>query len=296
MNAEVNVSVVVISKDEPSLGDTLESLAVYTKDQVAEVVVVDASSGRMDFIREAHPWVRWIDFQQPRGIRVSIPHQRNAGVRGASGDVIVFLDCGCIARDGWLNRLLTPIRVGEDAISCGVATKPSDLHSVASRARDGYMREAPTINLAFRREAFDRIGGFDESFEYGSDVDFTWRLIDAGFRIRFVEDAVVEADWGDSRRQVKRGMMYGRARVRLYAKHRMRIPRVLADDPVPLVYAVFLLGLPLTVRFRPYPLLLLVPLWRARRHPRPFQVVAEHLGQGAGAIRELAHISGRVLR
>ena len=43
-------------------------------------------------------------------------------------------------------------------------------------------------------------------------------------------------------------------------------------------------------------LLLAVPLWRARKHPRPFQVVAEHLGQGAGAIRELAHLSLRVLR
>jgi GT2 family glycosyltransferase len=292
----MNVSVVVISKDEPSLNETLESLAVHARDQVTDVVVVDASSGRMDSIREAHPWVRWIDFEQPWGVRVSIPHQRNTGVGGASGDVIVFLDCGCIAGDAWLNRLLAPIRDGDEAISCGVATKPSDLHSVASRTHGGYMREAPTINLAFRREAFDRVGGFDESFEYGSDVDFTWRLVDAGFRIRFVEDAVVEADWGDSRRQVKRGMIYGRARVRLYAKHRMRIPRVLAHDPVPFVYAAFLLGLPLTLKFRPYPLLLAVPLWRARKHPRPFQVVAEHLGQGAGAIRELAHLSMRVLR
>ena len=51
-----------------------------------------------------------------------------------------------------------------------------------------YLNECPTINLAFRREAFDAVGGFDEAFAYGSDVDFSWRLIDAGYRIRSVPD------------------------------------------------------------------------------------------------------------
>ena len=39
-----------------------------------------------------------------------------------------------------------------------------------------YLTECSTINLAFSREAFKVIGGFDEAFAYGSDVDFTWRL------------------------------------------------------------------------------------------------------------------------
>ena len=50
-------------------------------------------------------------------------------------------------------------------------------------AKTEYLPEAPTINLAVHRSVFDRIGDFDERFAYGSDVDFTWRAVDAGFRI-----------------------------------------------------------------------------------------------------------------
>jgi len=75
----VKVSIVVISKDEPALSDTLDLLG----DQIgkidglrpdeAEILVVDASSGRLDAIRAAHPTVRWIDFERPEGVRISIP-------------------------------------------------------------------------------------------------------------------------------------------------------------------------------------------------------------------------------
>jgi hypothetical protein len=49
---------------------------------------------------------------------------------------------------------------------------------------------------------------------------------------------------------------------------------------------VFLLGLPLTVRLRWYPLLLAVPLWRNRANA-PVRVVVDHLWFGSGVLREL---------
>ena len=50
-----------------------------------EIVIVDASDGRLDHIRLRHETeVRWVQFRQPPGVRVSIPHQRNAGVWAAS--------------------------------------------------------------------------------------------------------------------------------------------------------------------------------------------------------------------
>ena len=86
----------------------------------SEIVVIDASSGRLDHIRRAHePAVRWLDFERPAGVRVSIPHQRNAGVRAAEGDIIVFTDAGCRPFPGWLDRLVTPLRAGE-TVTAGV--------------------------------------------------------------------------------------------------------------------------------------------------------------------------------
>jgi hypothetical protein len=61
---------------------------------------------------------------------------------------------------------------------------------------------------------------------------------------------------------------------------------VLRDDPIAVVYPLFLLGLPLALIFPPYPLLLLVPAWRNRSHGI-VRVLTDHLWFGAGVLAEL---------
>jgi GT2 family glycosyltransferase len=202
----------------------------------------------------------------------------------------VFTDAGCRADDGWLERLLAPLSQGEHVtagIALGAAGDPGPYGRAVARARSSqYLTECPTINLAFHRDAFDAVGGFDEGFAYGSDVDFSWRLVEAGYRIRSVPDAVVRHDWGTRRRQLRRSYVYGKARARLYRKHHWRVRDVLRRDPIVVVYPLFLLGLPVTLLFPLYPALLLVPAWR-NRSEGALRVVAEHLIFGAGVLAEL---------
>jgi glycosyltransferase involved in cell wall biosynthesis len=117
------ISVVIISKDESGLDETLTDVThqLSSISEPGEIVVIDASSGRLDDIRKRHEeTVRWVDFQQPAGVRVSIPHQRNAGVREAAGDIIVFTDAGCRPRPGWLERLVAPLHTDE-SVTAGVS-------------------------------------------------------------------------------------------------------------------------------------------------------------------------------
>jgi cellulose synthase/poly-beta-1,6-N-acetylglucosamine synthase-like glycosyltransferase len=287
------ISIVIISKDEPSLDETLSQVTQHARElgELSEIIVVDASDGRLDHIRRRH-WrtVRWLHFDRPPGVAVSIPHQRNAGVRAARGEIIVFTDAGCQPREGWLAKLVAPLREDEQ-VTAGIALASSQRpglydSSALTSAASRYLRECATINLAFHRAVFDAVGGFDESFAYGSDIDFSWRLVDAGYRIRNVGDAIVEHDWGTWRRQVRRSYAYGRARARLYRKHRGRLKRILRDDPVVVIYPVFLLGLPLSLVFPLYPALLLIPAWR-NRSIGAVRVVADHLVYGAGVLAEL---------
>jgi glycosyltransferase involved in cell wall biosynthesis len=293
------ISIVIISKDEEGLDATLASVSQQATalGEECEIVVEDASGGRLDHIWRRHKeQVRWLPFQPPAGVTVSIPHQRNAGVRSALGEVIVFTDAGCLPEDGWLARLTTPLYDGEDVAS-GLVLGTSQRHALydpGPRIRESrYLDVGYTGNLAFRRGAFDAVGGFDERFEYGSDTDFTWRLADAGYRIRCVPDAVIRNDYGTWRRQLRRSYTYGKARVRLYAKHPSRLKAALRDDPAIVAYPVFLLGLPLTLIFPFYPALLLIPVWR-NRSTNPARVIAINLVRGAGTLAAL--VGGRRFR
>ena len=291
------ISIVIISKDEQGLDDTLAEVNVQAADlnESAEIVVVDASAGRLDEIRQRHAAaVRWLDFQQPPGVRISIPHQRNAGVRAAIGDIIVFTDAGCLPNEGWLKWMVESLRSGEDAVSGTTQDMSSKdifpnpyVRWLGDAEESRCLVECATINFAFHRAAFDAIGGFDERFAYGSDVDFTWRLNDAGYLVRHIPEAVLRHDWGESRRQRRRSFLYGRARARLYRKHAARRKNILQSDPVVVIYPLFLIGLPLTLVFPPYPLLLIIPAWR-NRATGGFQALIDHLWYGAGVLVELA--------
>src|SRR5215469_1983992 len=227
------ISIVIISKDEASLDSTLTAVTAQAQElgKPAEVVVVDASDGRLDYIRLRHQaHVRWVQFDQPPGVTVSIPHQRNAGVRAAEGEIIVFLDAGCRPSPEWLAQLVRPV-LQDEHLAAGITVSPpgskgervADRLMVKGTLTNRYIKECSTINLAFRREVFDTVGGFDEGFAYGSDIDFSWRVTDAGFRIRGVPGAVARHDAGTLRRQLRRSYVYGKARVRLYRKHRARL-------------------------------------------------------------------------
>jgi dienelactone hydrolase len=289
----LTTSVVIVNKDDRLLSDTLRMLEPFVGNTILEVVVVDASNGALDDIRVANEWARWIDFVQPPGIRTTIPHQRNIGVRAAEGDVIVFTDSGCLPEDGWLEKLLSPILTEGEDVSCGPAKAIGKSVYSGERfwgVRDAkYVPAATTINIAFRREAYEAVGGFDESFGAAEDIDFTWRLADHGYRLRWVPDAVVLHDWGTPTRQMRRSFFYGKGMCRLLKKHPGRIGDAAKQNSVPFVYPLFLLGLPLTLKWRWYPLLLLWPAWRQRKEELPWLVLLDHLVAGAGVLYELVN-------
>jgi glycosyltransferase involved in cell wall biosynthesis len=289
------ISIIVISKDEPSLDSTLSSVTSQANilGDLYEIIVVDASQGRLDYIKSKHEdQVKWLRFDPPSGVRTSIPHQRNTGINESRGEIIVFTDSGCMPESEWLKRLVRPLLADEKVtfgLTLGVpgGTKLHDRVSI-NKLQSTYLTECSTINLAFRREVFDAVGGFDEGFAYGSDVDFSWRVIDAGYRIRSASDAVVRHDWGTPQRQARRAYQYGKARTRLYRKHPARLRRALREDPVSIIYPVFLLGLPLTLVVPFYPVLLLIPAWR-NRADGPVASVIDHLIFGSGVLAELVN-------
>ncbi len=258
-SSELKFSVVIISKNDFGLESTLSALQTQAEIKHAEIIVVDSSQKKLDWIRKKHSEVRWINFK-PRS-KITIPEQRNVGIKRSKSNIIVFLDASCIP-DGpnWLSTLTNDIVGGKEKIVRGsVSNGHNYVELIMRKGPKAYVTEAPTINLAISKTVFNEIGGFDESFEYGSDIDLTWRAVRHNFRIRYIPKASVSHDFGNTSANATRYYRYGKARAKLYLNHPYNIYSVvhyelkcifvfliIATSPLILLmpaFSVFLLGL-----------------------------------------------------
>ncbi len=171
-----------------------------------EVIVVDGDSTEpvraavMAAAERAAFPVRYIKVDDDRG-PVS---KRNLGVAQARGAVIAFTDSDCRATPGWLRALTEPM--GDNAVgfvSGPVTYKPEQAKSFFSKLTAETLVEHPTYptaNVAYRRDLFLEMGGFDESLgvrdflgratECG-DTDLAWRIRKAGWSNVFAPQAMI---------------------------------------------------------------------------------------------------------
>lgn len=298
-----SVSVVVLSKDEPQLATSLELLVAQATHIAAEIVVVDASDHRLDDIRRAFPTVVWIDYLGPFWRSSTIPHQRNVGVRASSGDVIAFCDAGGEPTPNWLETITAPLLDATHALVCGpIRSLHPSVFTLINDAPDGAVVESPpTANVAFTKAHFNTLGGFDERFHYGSDVDFAWRSSQAGHPCISVASAEMGMDWGPAATSVRRAWRYGRAWARLYRRHDSpdRHRQMVRSSPERVIYPTWLLGLAATIglaaavrKLRWLPVawisLLAIPTVKNRSEADLSGVLVDHLVGATAVLAEAA--------
>jgi glycosyltransferase involved in cell wall biosynthesis len=181
-----------------------------SRDDTRALVLAQARSASMPI---SHVW------QEDRGFRAAAA--RNGAVAKARGEYLVFLDGDCVPRPDWIaahrrlaqrgwmvagNRILLSESLTRDALAqqAPIHAWPAARWRAALAAGD-VNRRAPflrlplgplrklgprrwqrvrTCNLGLWRADFERVNGFDESFEgWGyEDSDLAVRLINAGVR------------------------------------------------------------------------------------------------------------------
>jgi glycosyltransferase involved in cell wall biosynthesis len=216
-----------------TLPQQLRALSLQSNDAEYEVIVAD--NGSTDgTVQVAAGWssdltVRVIDASSCPGAGAA----RNLGVRAARGSLLAFTDADDIVLPGWLS---TWANLSADA---SFATGPivpfwstdgppssSPPASALSTLLD-FLPYALGANLAVRREAFERVGGFPEEFRAGEDVAFSWRLQLAGVRLDFRPTAAVAKRREPSAlAQLGASYRYGRSDPFLYREFRRHgLPR-----------------------------------------------------------------------
>jgi GT2 family glycosyltransferase len=182
-----------------TIGACLDSLLRlrYPEDRV-ELRVVDNGSrdGTADVLRSYGDGIVRLE-EATRGPAAA----RNAGLRGARGEVIAFTDADCRVDPDWLTAVVAPLndpRVGIAGGTIRAIPPASDVERFGELIHDHRQAievfEPPyaiTMNWASRRAVLDELGGFDERFRRCEDVDLSYRMTRAGYTLAFAPEAIV---------------------------------------------------------------------------------------------------------
>lgn len=284
------ISIVIINKNDKGIDNTLLLVRGQKIRVPYETIVVDASEEKLNNIYNKYEFIIKIPFKRNTSKSITIPEQRNIGIKHARGRIIVFIDANCKPKLNWLVQLTTPILDNEEYVTAGMtlSEKGKSFHDqrINSTAKT-YLSEAPTINLAISRDVFDKVGLFDEHLNYGSDMDFTRRCILKGYRILQVPSAQITHNWGDLRQETKRSYRYGEAKARLYKTHLEPSSLFVKREFTLVIYSAFIiLFIPATIYFPYYPLLLLLPLLKNINND-PIGIVISNIITAIGALKEI---------
>jgi histidinol-phosphate phosphatase family protein len=125
---------------------------------------------------------------------------RNTGSRLSDADWVEFLDDDVIPQQGWCSQLEEDLHDAGAAVATQgrVLVPDPDPEESAKGLEKGLWI---TADMAYRREAFERVGGFDQRFRraYREDADLGLRLTSGGDRIargrRWVQHGVAPSPW-----------------------------------------------------------------------------------------------------
>ena len=221
------VSVIVCTHDGArTLRRCLEGIAELRYPRYEVIVVDDGSTDATAAIASEFD-VRLISIEQS-----GLSAARNVGLSASRGEIVAYLDDDAWPDPDWLRFLVLAFRNSSHAGVGGPNLPPADDGPIAACVAnspggpthvllsDSEAEHIPGCNMAYRRSALERIGGFDPQFlTAGDDVDVCWRLQDAGETLGFHAAAVV---W-HRRRDTVRGFWrqqagYGRAEALLERK------------------------------------------------------------------------------
>lgn len=214
------VSVVICTRDRPELLERCLKSIQKSFQRPYEILVVDnaPTSNATRRLVGRIPGVRYI--KEPR---LGLSYARNKGIENSRGDIIAFTDDDVVVHTEWVSRLLSGFDNPQIMAVTGLML-PAELkteaqllfHRGSDYSKWGYRtltfdaeffeqmkyRGVPVwrigagANMAFRRQAFHRVGYFDERLGAGAsgcseDSELWYRLLAGGWLCRYEPTAVV---------------------------------------------------------------------------------------------------------
>ncbi len=216
------VSIIICTRDRAgSLLHTLRSIGrcEVPKGFCTEVLVVDNGSVDRTKCVVAETQLANVELRYISEPQKGKGHAYNTGMREASGEVFLFTDDDVLVPGNWIDGICSPICSGQaDLVAGGVKFPDSHERLLANepfRSRRGWFASVEDIdpryptrmvgaNMAFARHVAEALGGFDTRLGPGAlgfydETPFSWRALDAGFRLVARLEVAVEHHFDLSR-------------------------------------------------------------------------------------------------
>lgn len=231
-------SLIISSRNRPELLTEVVASVLEGDEVPAELIVVDQSD-------RPHPSLATLTTDRPCRIQyrhsrsVGLSRANNEGIGAARHDLLAFTHDDVTATPAWFRSLVRALlRAGPRAVVTG-RVLPAAAESPGGFAPSTTTDEGPAayegrigkdvlfpMNMALHRSALAEVGGFDERlgpgtrFPAAEDNDLGLRLLEAGYRIVFVPEAVMyHRAWRREEAYLPLRWSYGRGQGAYYAKH-----------------------------------------------------------------------------
>lgn len=192
------------------------------------IVIDDGSTDTTARIVKNYP-IRLIQ-QQNQGPAIA----RNKGANEARGDIIVFTDSDCELDFNFLEKIIFPIEKDPEIVGVQGSYKTRQEEFMAQfgqaeielrykkMAKNKYIDFIGTYAAAYKKDIFQKYGGFDTGFPLasGEDIEFSHRLHQMGYKMVFEQEAFVYHQHPIKlRHYIKTKFYRGYWRIRLYRKY-----------------------------------------------------------------------------
>jgi len=225
-NIRFSVIVPVYNRIE-EVRELLQSLDAQTFGNFEVIIVEDGSTEPCRSEAERSDKARYY-YKDNEGRSIA----RNYGIERSRGEWLIFFDSDCVIPPDYFEKLTEQIDRHPDtdcfggpdaAHSSFSSTQKAINYSMTSFLTTGGIRGGKislekfvprTFNMGFRREVYDKVGGFREMFS--EDIDMSTRIRNAGFSIAlFPEQFVYHKRRVDFRKFLRQVYVFGMSRITL---------------------------------------------------------------------------------
>lgn len=214
------------------MGNRADALAAAVRsllDDESDVGVIVVSNGAGEIATPPDPRVRLVVAPTNLGV----PGGRDLGVAHCSAPVVGFLDDDAVATPGASSRVVAEFAADAElgAVSLRLVDEEGEsARRHVPRPRGAAPERSGEVALflggasAIRVEAYRSVGGYFTELFYGhEEVELCWRMVDAGWRIRYLADVTVMHPRTEIGRHAEGWRLTGRNRVWI-ARRTLPIP------------------------------------------------------------------------